>query len=44
VEEVYFEISNETQHVGRNYLILEIVGETVDGVDFDAPPIKYYFN
>jgi hypothetical protein len=25
-------------------LILEIVGETVDGVDFDAPPIKYYFN
>lgn len=44
VEEVYLEISEETLPEGRNYLVLEFGGETVDdGADFMMPPVKYCF-
>ena len=42
IEEVYREISDEPIPDGRDYLILELGGETTDdGSDFMMPPIKY---
>ena len=44
VEDVYLDISKETLPLGRYYLVLEVLGKTVDGgSDFTMPPIKYCF-
>jgi len=44
IEEVYKEIAEEEFSEGRNYMILELGGETLDdGSDFSMPPVAYYF-
>ena len=44
IEKVYTEIAQAALPVGRNYLVLEVGGETVaDGADFTMPPVKYCF-
>lgn len=43
-EELYKEITSEEFPATRNYMVLELGGETLEGgEDFAMPPIKYYF-
>jgi len=44
IEEVYLEImKGEPFPEGRNYIILDLGGETEEGEDFSMPQILYYF-
>jgi len=42
-EELYVEISKDEFPPKRNYMVLELGGETEDGEDFSMPPVQYYF-
>jgi len=44
VEDIFKEVAKEEIPEGRNYLVLEVSGETIDdGSDFNIPPVKYTF-
>jgi hypothetical protein len=43
-EKLYVDTAQEEFPASRNYMILELGGETCDdGSDFSMPPVKYYF-